>query len=373
MIRNLSLLNRQSNDNKRIALFFDRTYIDAQFCFIELINCFLEEGYAIDIYYKQSNYSTPPSFFSEKIRLFSIPQSLLQKIGFWLKIIFSKDRTYKLTIGTPIDGVWLSYLLKRIKHTPYLYFADEIFDAETKHHKLSNWGKSKVKDINANLNALGTIALGKERFEYQQKINGLPTNHIKFILPNAPRGESKRLRSNYLRDILDINDTKPIVLFLGTHNWKLAEKLWEQSKSFSEEDFHLIYHSRSIEKERTHPFIKISNQPLPSYMLNYLVSSADLGLALYDENNDAEKENALTGGKIGVYLKNNLPIIYGNSTNLKTLDKFNIGVYWDGETDIRETIKYCLNNAELYKKSIVEYYTIEMNYNQKFKDLLEIL
>ena len=53
--------------------------------------------------------------------------------------------------------------------------------------------------------------------------------------------------------------------------------------------------------EDQHPFIKMSRMPIPSTMLNYMVSSADIGLALYDRESIPEKRNAFTGGKIGIY------------------------------------------------------------------------
>ena len=160
---------------------------------------------------------------------------------------------------------------------------------------------------------------GKKRYIEQKKQNKIDFPHDHLVLPNAPAGNSIKLRSNYFRDIFNIEDRKPILLFAGTLNWNLAKKIYEETKTYGERDYHLIFHARTsgLMGEEVHTFIKISNIPIPGSFLNYALSSADIGLALYDQNSEEEVKNGFTGGKIGSYLKNGLPIIAGSSENLK--------------------------------------------------------
>ena len=48
------------------------------------------------------------------------------------------------------------------------------------------------------------------------------------FLPNGQAGAAIKLRSNYFRDIFNLEDRKPILLFAGTLNWNLARRIYEE-------------------------------------------------------------------------------------------------------------------------------------------------
>ena len=359
---------------KKAALFFDRSYVDAHFCFTELAKHLADSGYLVDLYHLANPYNSPPVFFNDKIRVFNFPESKFQKIEFWAKIKFRKDYKYSVIFGTPIKGIWLAYKVAKNQRIPLIYLADEIFDPKTKFHKNINWKRDKLKDIKANKFATASIALSKKRFFYQKKTNSLPDDHKHFVIPNAPAGKAERLKSNYFRDIFNINDDKPIILFIGTINWKLAKKIFNETKNYKNKDYHIVFHGRTkgLIGEK-HPFIKISDMPLPSNLINFAVSSADIGLVLYDKDVEQEYNNGETGGKIGTYLKNNLPVIAGNLDILYTFEKENVGIFWNGKEDIDKIIKKALLKKEEMIKNIPGYYKKNYNYSYFFESLKKFL
>lgn len=360
---------------KKIALFFNRPYIDAHACFMELARELVNNGFFVDLYYVQNPYNTPPLFFSNQIRTFLFPRSKFQIAYFWSHIVRRKDRNYVATFGTPIQGIWLAYKVAKYLGIPHFYLADEIFDPTIKFHKVKDWHKAKKMDIKANKSAAATIALGKDRYYYQKSVNQLPEDHPWFVIPNAPSGSAGKVKSNFFRDMLDIKDHKPIVLFLGSFKWKLAKALYEQTKKFGEKDFHIVFHSPSVEIPdedlQSDPFIKISKTPLPSYLINYAVSSADLGLVLYNKDYVQDRNNGWTGGKIGVYLKNNLPLIAGNLPEFADFEQKGVGKFWDGSQDISAVIHDALDNLETMKGNIKELYNNNYRYDFFFKKFLK--
>lgn len=358
----------------KIALFINRTYVDAHPCFTELIKELVKLNFTIDLYYIQNPYNPPPVFYSGKVRVFAFPQSKFQKMEFSFKIR-TADRNYKLAIGTPIEGAAMAQQIAKMQKIPYIYLADEIYDPKIKHHNIKNWQKAKRTDINANQNALATIALGDERYEYQKKINHLSDKHQYFIIPNAQSGVAKKIQSNYFRDIFELKDRKPIILFIGTINWTLAQKIYNETKNYNEKPYHLIFHGRThgLIGDANHRFIKISTKPLPSYLLNYAISSADIGLVLYDKLVEQEKNNAATGGKIGTYLKNNIPVIAGNVEYFKQFEKAGIGVFWDGEIDFEQVIGQAIKNKEEMMQNIPVYYQNNLDYSRFFNPFYEFL
>lgn len=356
--------------NKRIALFFDRPYIDAHFCFTELALNLVKSGYLVDLYYNQNPYNPPPVFFDDRIRLFNFPSGKLRLLNLKRKLL-SRTIQYSAVFGTPIDGSWLAYNVSKMLNVPMFYLADEIFDPNIRTFDIENVGEMKKKDIISNRHATATIALSQERFEYQRNVNNLSLKDSSvFIMPNSASGLSTQLKSNYFRDILEIDNQKPILLFIGTITWSLAKKLYEFSRDFQSKPYNLVFHGRTkglIGNNSDHNFIHISQNPLPSNLLNYAISSADIGLVLYDKDVESDCKNSMTGGKIGTYLKNNLPIIYGNDPNLKALDSDKIGIFIDELNDIDTAFDEIFLNIEEYKLNVKEYYSNNLDYGQFYK------
>src|SRR5205085_7775367 len=55
--------------------------------------------------------------------------------------------------------------------------------------------------------------------------------------------------------------------------------------------------------------VRFAREVLPSSLLDYAVSSASIGLALYDESSVNNRLMGTASGKVALYLKNGLPVI----------------------------------------------------------------
>jgi hypothetical protein len=55
--------------------------------------------------------------------------------------------------------------------------------------------------------------------------------------------------------------------------------------------------------------VRFAREVLPSCLLDYAVSSASIGLALYDESSVNNRLMGTASGKVALYLKNGLPVI----------------------------------------------------------------
>jgi len=357
----------------KIALLFDRSYIETQHCYMEPAIQFANNGFQVDFYMVNNPYNTQPFFQNNNIRILPFPESAFQKMEYWSKIIYSSHHKYSAIIGTPVAGAWISYRTARLQKIPFYYFADELLS-----HMLSIYPEAQRRTLEkrnyiANKKAVATIALGEERYQVQKEQNRIDYPHEHIVLPNAPSGNAVRIRSNYFRDIFNIDDRKPLILFAGTLNWTLAKKIYEETKTYGERDYHLVFQTRTtgLMGENDHPFIKISTNPVPSAMLNYAFSSADIGLALYDKNSVHETNNGFTGGKIGSYLKNELPLLIGSAENLKAFAEQGVGTYWDGETDFDKVAADAIRDRDAHRRNIPEFFKHSLQYEVHFAKLLE--
>jgi hypothetical protein len=360
---------------QRIALLFNRAYIDTQPSFMEIPTQLAASGFQVDLYMLMKSNNHLPFFENQAIRILPFPDSAFQKAEYWSKILYAKDRRYKALIGMPIQGAWVAYKTASIQKIPYYYFADELLEHLIKGYTGAAKDKLIKKNYIANKKAAATLTLGDERFNIQKEQNKIDYNHTHFVLPNAQAGPAVKLRSNYFRDVFNIEDRKPIFLFAGTLNWNLAKRIYEETKSYSEKDYHLIFQSRTIGlmSDERHPFIKISATPIPSSMMNYAVSSADIGLALYDRESIHETNNGFTGGKIGTYLKNGLPLIAGSADNLKIFEEEKVGDYWDGKTSFDQIATQAIGNIHLNRVQIPDFYKKHLQFEiffERFKDHL---
>jgi hypothetical protein len=360
---------------KKIALLFDRTYIDAHHCFRELAIHLAEMGLGVDLYSLSNSFNYKPFFENTNIQLIDFPRSKFERIEYWWKIMYSRERKYQAIIATPIWGSWLAYNTARVQRIPYYYFADELLDQILSNNPEADRNRLKRRNYISNRKAVATIALGEDRWVVQKQFNEIdyPQHHI--IIPNSPAGPTVRLKSNYFRDIFNIEDRKPILLFAGTLNWSLAKRLYEETKSYTDRPYHLVFHARTLGLmgEENHPFIKISKLPIPAAMMNYAVSSADLGLALYDQDSPAETNNAFTGGKIGTYLKNELPLIAGTAENLKFFEKENVALFWDGKIGFDEIALRAIESSPSLRPHIKGFYEKHLKYENFFQKLKDHL
>jgi hypothetical protein len=353
----------------RIALLFDRAYIETQPCFMELAIQLANNGFHVDLYMIMQSNNHLPFFENQTIRILPFPDSVFQKAEYWSKILYAKDRKYKAIIGTPFRGTWVAYKTAAIQKIPYYYLSDELSEHLLTGFNVGQRNKWVKRNYISNKNAAATIALGEERYAAQREQNKIDFSHDHIVLPNAQAGNAIKLRSHFFRDIFNIEDHKPILLFAGTLNWNLARKIYEETKTYSDRDYHIVFQSRTIGLmgEQKHPFIKMSTIPIPAIMMNYAVSSADIGLALYDKQSVHETNNGITGGKIGTYLKNGLPLIAGSSDNLKVFDDQKVGTYWDGETPFDQIAFLSINNMEVSRGNIPEFYRRNLQYELFFE------
>jgi len=358
-----------TDEIERIALIYDRGYIDTQPCYMELAAQLANNGFHVDLYMLIQTNNHLPFFENQTIRILPFPDSVFQKAEYWSKIMYAKDRKYKAIIGTPVHGAWVAYKTAKIQGIPYYYFADELIEQLIIGSPPVVQRKLEKRNYLANRKAIASITLGEERYNIQKKLNKIDYPHEHIIIPNAQSGSAKKVKSNYFRDIFNIEDRKPILLYAGTLHWNLAKRIYEETKNYGERDYHLIFHARTLGLmgEESHPFIKISNMPLPGSILNYAISSADIGLALYDKNVTGEIRNAFTGGKIGTYLKNELSVIAGTAENLRFYEEKNVGVYWDGESSFEEIAIRGIENMEINRKNIPAFYREHLQYELFFE------
>ena len=206
------------------------------------------------------------------------------------------------------------------------------------------------------------------------------------VLPVMQMGSVMCNKSSYFRNKFNIPQNKLIVLYSGNFcHWAKCLDIIETVKKW-EEDFVLVLHTWNKASLKSEYFKKMQEnaKQLPVYFsseyleyedLPMALSSADIGLAFYEDLDDNFTEILFSSNKIGDYLKAGLPIVCSDFSSLKKFfEKHKIGKAIS-ISNLPLALKEISNNLELYRKNVLtcyeDYFRFE-KYFDEFYDELKI-
>ena len=362
---------------KKVCLFFDRSYIDAHYCFREMANQFLENGWAVDLYMSFGVSHGVPYFDSGKIHIFFIDHSRWELLKLFTKIIREK---YGVIVATPQWALYWAVRSSFFSRTPVVCLSDEVYTWDPKtwsaaQKKISTPLKWKKREAWAHRRCLLTVALGEKRFELVQKENRLPKDHPYVIVPNAPAGRGQKLLSAYYRETLSIPASSPILLHSGGMEWSFIPPLMQTARQWGEE-FSIVIQTRikaGADSFAAAPNVKFSQALLPADLMRYATSSPDIGLMLYDRDYPAEARNGNTAGKLGLYLSCGLPVICCNLADLRWVEAETCGVWVPRVEDIPGAARKIMANYGNYSRNALRVFEEKFEYSKHFKVFFEKL
>jgi glycosyltransferase involved in cell wall biosynthesis len=357
---------------------------------VGLIEAILNSGYGIDIYSIKDSRFLPLEFPGQEIRTFILPGKYQQgQIGWrfqfflsWLPYVSRQchKESYDCLIGIDPWGLLIAGILSKFHRIPYIYLSLEImFYSEQTSPYLK---VTKLLERWSNQHAGFSITQDWDRATLLEVENKIPKHKIE-ILPNAPSGPTNPQKTNDLREILQIPDGIPIVLFLGGIG-PLGQSL-ELARHAKEWDFvaTLVFHGRYIltgaygealynlvDKKR----IIFSDRPVPASKVSSLVSSADIGIALYNVSEDSGKNiftMGLSSGKIAHYLQCGLPVVAtGLPTIKRYIEGYNCGICVDAVDQVGKSVKIILDNYSEYSRNALICFQQEFELNKYLEIIL---
>lgn len=232
---------------------------------------------------------------------------------------------YYCLIGMEKKGLIWAGLLSEAYHWPLIYFSLELYiednpalfrfyhirEAEKKYHK----------------RAIATIIQDSARGAILAKSNGLESSNILYF-PVSANGAVVRQKSTFLRDRLPISSNKKILLYFGgIEKDRFLSQIVSMAKAL-DEDTILVVHGVGPKKYIKYlQSIADSNKVLFSLgfisenEIQKLVSSADIGIALYKTTNANDRLIAFSSSKVAYYTQCGLPMIAFDTENFRELVK----------------------------------------------------
>ncbi len=353
---------------KRIAVLIDRQYIDAHFCFRELLTSLAESGFYVTLFYIPTH-NSPKIAVAKNIQLKKFSKTYGGTIKLFIQLLWG-NFIYAAVIATPQWPLYWAALAK--KKFKLICLSDEVNASDPNYYSTAqkNQGaganKWKQREIIAHQKCDATIALGEIRYKLLKHINKLADNHPYFIIANAPSAKlASKPATDFYRKQFNLSKQNTIVLHSGGLQWKLIQDLPSINL---DADTKLILQARmKNDLKFTSSAILISDTYIAYEDLISYTKDADIGLLLYDENDPEEKRNGNTAGKLGLYLGAGLPIIGCNLKEFEWLEKENCGVRIENLSQLNEAVNKIKSNYNLYAANSKRIFENKFEYLKQYK------
>ena len=356
-----------------VAFVVEHPYVDALACFREAIKLLADGGWSVDLYTRLTSQHQAPSFERDRVRL--IPISLTRRGTMELVAALAMRRTpYDAIFTVPQWSLHYAVTAARLRGTPVIYISDEII-AEAELDTPEKRAR-KARERRDHAACAMTIALSPERAETIRRENHLPAAHPILVVPNSAPAPATRLRSHYFADTLDLTPDTFIALHAGGLGWRPTEELLRVAAGWGEGDPMLVMQGRlhaQVATRRDEGRVRFARTTLPSQLLDYAVSSAHVGLALYDAQKLNDRVMGTASGKLNLYLKNALPVITTALDCFEFVESEGVGVRVREVTEIPAAIERIRADYDGYVRRVRAFYDANLDFSANFAPVIAAL
>ena len=420
-------------DNKRIGIFQLEWELQVQT--LHLITMLAKEGYTVDVFlhknqivadfdYLKSDYQDvhfhifDPIYYSffnvpgkshhcgQRIINFSkkiyriLKQSVSEGLFERLLYLLNSDRnlvkadlinqttalmagkTYVCFIGIEKMGLLWSGKLAGTMKVPNIYYSLELYTHNHPFVQRSNRKKRvKIFEEYYHKQCRATIVQDEMRGRILYEDNHVDMSMVEPIyLPVSSLGECVRIKTNTIEQMFNLKHSDILILYYG---WMAAGRKIDELIRITKEfpgGWKLILHG--IDAMNVHKFIREnngSNQVLVSTKflshegLMNLISSATVGMVLYDDSNLNNILTVFSSEKICMYLKCGIPIIAFRYPGYDIFENYRCGVLIQSMSEIPSAIRKILENYSSYRENAYRCFEENYEYSKNFSGLKKYL
>ncbi len=357
---------------RAVAFVIPHPYVDALACFREPIRFLADEGWAVDLYTGFSPLHPAPFFGRESVRLVPVVMSRFGAIELVKRLVCRRPR-YRFIVTVPQWGLHYSAIASRLAGIPMCCISDELMtEEEATTAEERAW---KERERRAHQRCDWTIALSQERADFIRGENRLGRDHRIFVVPNSEPGASGRVRSHYFHDLLGLRCEQRLLLHAGSLWWKEATALIEAAQRWTN-DCVVVFQGRYVAPTNDwcdSAHVRFSRQVLPAALLGYAVSSASIGLALYDESRINNRLMGTASGKVSLYMKNALPVIATRAGGFDWIEQEQCGVCVSSVGEIPAAAERIWTDYDRYVTNVRRYYDETLDFAPRFRPVAQLM
>jgi glycosyltransferase involved in cell wall biosynthesis len=374
---------------RRIGVFYPAKILESVPIVHNIITMLAMAGYIVEVFIYKGNEEQPIVHF--KNTRIIVHELQLEGTGAFLKLFpntvnyffwalkNSHGKQFSCFIGVDPPGLCVAAALGILFRVPWVYLSLEINLSDDPYRHYPHYTSMELWcSRRANL----IIIQDERRAQLMAEDNGISMSRF-VLLPNSPRGPARRKRTDYFKRKFGLTDADKILLHMGTiDDFTRCKELAQAAQAFPDH-WKLILHSRFATfsdiinhlGQSYHPDkVIISADPVPYSMMDELVSSADIGIALYQSYSPNLWYTGKSSGKLCHYLHCGLPVITNRMPLWQEcLHHYHSGICIDAVSDIRRAAEEIFADYNRFAQGALEHFKSELQFETAFAEVLERL
>jgi glycosyltransferase involved in cell wall biosynthesis len=305
-------------------------------------------------------------------------------VEFYEKIANQIDEDFVCLIGVEPFGLIAATLAAdastKGKSVPVIYYDQELLLEKECHTAESRI--LKILERMCNRMCRFTIIQDERRAAYLRDDNNLEAESI-VCVPVSGLGKAYRAKGNLLQEMCGIPQEKKVLLYAGyMAPWAMCLEMAEAAQNWRD-DFVLVLHSWQEDIVR-HPYITqirrltqtrkvyLSLKQVDWQKMPELVSSADIGLAFYQNLGENFREIGHSSNKLAQYLQMGLPVITTDYPSMRdVIDRYQCGACGSGPDSIEPLAEMIFNDYERYRANAFRCYENDYDFSKHFRKVIE--
>jgi len=371
---------------RRIAVVAPMGTLDHQPGVLHAIACFAEAGYEVEVLALRNVHYPLMDFESDQVSVRYLPVSFRSRresrlwatflFTIWLPFVLRGKYTAVYGAGVrALLAVWFASWFKKMRIINYqleLYIGAKL---DMRFSRVFKWLERRA--VRA---CLVSLEHDENRAKMLCEDLGIPRERVE-IIPNAPRGEGKVRHSSFLADKFGLGKDVRILLNAGTLDAKfMAEETVVAAQNLAPGWTCVMHSANSL--PHNDPYVArlqaankrrravFSLEPVPYGNVPDLLSSADIGLALYGW----EAAIGLASGKLCHFLQLGVPVIVSDFPTIREfVTRHRVGVPIADLADLPQAVETIMDDYEGYCNRAAETFTRELAFQTHFQRVLDRL
>jgi glycosyltransferase involved in cell wall biosynthesis len=374
----------------RIAVLAPTGALNIQPAIINAIRCFTAAGYAVDVFsIRNHRYTAPDLGAGAKVRYLPITFNSLREprilatLAFTAWLPWAMRGRYDAVFAGGVRALIAVWLTSWVRSRKVINLQLELYVGQKLKSRLA--GVFKWIERRAIRSCWLTLIQDESRANMLRADVGIPAEKM-VLVPNSPLGPGRIRTSRFLHDRLGLNKETNIVLAPGSIGPLFCSEETVVAAQALPEQWQCVIHSAQpvpdgdpyiarINTRNVRNRVAFSLSPLPYELVDQLLSSARIGLALYGAiGGPNTTEVGLASGKLCQFLKVGVPVIVSDFPVLRDFVlTHKVGLPMAAIEDLPRLVADIEKDYAGYRQRAVQAFDQALSFDRHFKQVIDRL
>ena len=279
---------------------------------------------------------------------------------------------YECFIGIEKKGLIWAGILSKSGRYPLVYYSLELYVED--HPELSSFYYLRGAEKRFNRRSKATIVQDKSRGAVLAESNGVLDAKSLVYFPISLRGDLVKRKSTFLHQKFGIDESKKIVLYFGSvFARRYLDRLVEMAEGFTDDIVLVVLgHGADSYREYLQSIAKsgkaiVSNEFIPEHQVLDVVSSADIGVALFQTTNANDRLVAFSSLKISYYIRCGVPVFaFDTESSRRLTGAFKCGELINGIDELPAKVQAIVTDYERYQDEAYMAFSTFFSFDRTF-------